>query len=234
MPFVGAATNDVSEAEIEGFRLAQKMREMWPAEDFVQQGVLKIFRKPAKPLEIPVRCRTVVTETNWSVTYSTEGKNNFAVEAFMVVHALRQPNEYRVLAGDAGQTNENKVLSGQGAWIPFAGSDFWLADLGLEFLHWPTQRILKKEMRRSCFCLVLESVNPQPAPGAYSRVVSWIDKDSRGIVHADAYDANGTVLKEFSPKDLTKIKGQWQVGELRIRNRHTDSRTRLEFDFKEE
>ena len=25
---------------------------------------------------------------------------------------------------------------------PFAGSDFWVADLGLEFFHWPEQKVL--------------------------------------------------------------------------------------------
>ena len=47
--------------------------------------------------------------------------------------------------------------------IPFAGSDFWIADLGLEFFHWPEQKVLKKEFRRNCSCVVLESTNPNPA-----------------------------------------------------------------------
>jgi hypothetical protein len=57
---------------------------------------------------------------------------------------------------------------------PFTGSDFWIADLGLDFLHWPKQRLLRKEMRHSKSCEVLESVNPQSVPGGYARVVSWI------------------------------------------------------------
>jgi len=63
--------------------------------------------------------------------------------------------------------------------IPFADSEFWVADLGLEFLHWPRQRLLKKEMRHSKSCEVLESVNPQPVPGGYRARVSWIIIETR-------------------------------------------------------
>ena len=225
-----ATTNDLSEAQIEGRQLTAELRELRPAENFTQDGVLKIFKGPGKPVEVPVHCETVVTETNWTATYSTPGASNGNASSFPVVHANQQPNEYRVRpAGQGGQTNEFSVLAASETWIPFAGSDFWLADLGLEFLHWPMQRIIKREMRRSCFCLVLESVNPHPTADAYARVVSWIHKDTNGIVYAEAYDAQGKVLKEFNPKDLTKVKGQWQVGELRIRNTQTGSRTQLHF-----
>ncbi len=114
---------------------------------------------------------------------------------------------------------------------PFAGSDFWIADLGLEFFHWPEQKILKKEFRRNCACEVLESTNPQPATNGYSRVVSWIDEDSGGIVHAEAFDAQNKLLKVFDPKSFKKVNGQWQLQEMEIRNVQTGSRTRLEFDL---
>ena len=53
---------------------------------------------------------------------------------------------------------------------PFAGSDFWLCDLGLEFFHWPQQKVLKKEFHRQCACTVLESTNPNPsADGLFAR-----------------------------------------------------------------
>ena len=115
--------------------------------------------------------------------------------------------------------------------IPFANSDFWIADLGLEFCHWPEQKILKREFRRSCSCMVLESINPKPPTNGYSRVDSWIDEESGGIVQAYAYDADGKLLKEFYPKDVKKVKGQWQVESMESRNVQTGSRTRLEFDL---
>ena len=115
--------------------------------------------------------------------------------------------------------------------LPFAGSDFWLGDLGLEFFHWPEQKILKKEVKRSRGCSVLESTNPDPSTNGYSRVVSWIDEESGGIVQAFAYDAQGRKLKEFYPKNFEKVNGQYQVQEMEMDNVQTGSRTRLEFDL---
>ncbi len=118
---------------------------------------------------------------------------------------------------------------------PFAGSDFWIGDLGLEFLHWPAQRLLKKEMRHSKSCDVLESINPAPVPGGYARVVSWIMIESpHGIVHADAYDAQGKLLKQFDPKDLEKVNGEYRVDEMQMRNRQTGSRTVIKLNFGQE
>jgi hypothetical protein len=116
---------------------------------------------------------------------------------------------------------------------PFAGSDFWVADLGLEFLHWPVQRIIKKEMRRGQFCDVLESVNPAPAAGAYRRVVSWIARNREGIVivQAAAYDAEDRLLKEFEPRNLERVRGEWQLQEMQMRNRQSGTRTRIEFEL---
>lgn len=115
---------------------------------------------------------------------------------------------------------------------PFAGSDFWVADLGLEFFHWPQQKLLKKEVKRSQGCTVLESTNPNPSTNGYSRVVSWIASESGGIVQAYAYDAQGKKLKEFYPTSLKKVNGQYQVQAMDMFNVQTGSRTRLTFDLK--
>jgi hypothetical protein len=128
----------------------------------------------------------------------------------------------------AGGDEQARELSGDATMVPFAASDFWVADLGLEFLHWPRQLLLRKEMRKSRPCSVLESTNPQPATG-YSRVVSWIDIESTGILHADAYDAKGNLLKQFDPTELQKVGSERQVREIEMRNRQTGSRSAIEF-----
>ena len=138
-------------------------------------------------------------------------------------------------AGADATNAVTKQLAPAQTMIPFAGSDFWVADLGLEFLHWPHQRLLKKDMRHSKSCNVLESVNPAPVPGGYARVVSWIMIESpHGIVHADAYDAQGKVLKEFDPKSLEKVQGEYQLEEMEIRNKQTGSQTVIKFNLARE
>jgi len=110
-----------------------------------------------------------------------------------------------------------------------------VADLGLEFLHWPGQRLLKKEVRRNKFCDVLESVNPEPTTSGYSRIVSWIShEEPHGIVHADAYDSKGKPFKRFDPTEFKKVEGQWQLESMEIRNLKTDSRSVIEFNLNTE
>jgi len=138
---------------------------------------------------------------------------------------------YYMLKTDSGDSVRTQTFSGAETMTPFADSDFWVADLGLEFLHWPAQRVLKHEMKRGQACKVLESTNPEPATSGYSRVVSWIDNDTLGIVQAEAFDAKGELLKEFAPKEFKKVNGQWQLQEMEIRNVQTGSRTRLEFNL---
>jgi len=115
----------------------------------------------------------------------------------------------------------------------FANSDFWIADLGLEFFHWSAQKVLPKptNLVRGRDYTFLESTNPNPSTNGYSRVLTWIDRETGGILEAEAYDFNGRLLKEFAPKSFKKVNGQWELQEMEIRNVQTGSRTRLEFDL---
>ena len=118
-------------------------------------------------------------------------------------------------------------LNGEQATIPFAGTDFWLSDLGLDFLHWPKQRLIrydKPAMRNTRPCKVLESLNPNLAEKNYARVVSWIDAEYGGVIAADAYDSKGKKFKIFSLKSFKK----GQVTGMQIRNEKTDTKTYLE------
>jgi len=232
-------TNGLSDAEIQGRQLAQQLCEV-SVENSTNTGVLKIRNAKGHRTEVPVKCTITVTATNWSSRYEAKfGSNITDVTTLVVTHCDAESNRYVLFENEKTTRVSGSVsihvgmgLSGNRTMIPFAGSDFWLADLGLEFFHWPEQKILKKEIKRSRACTVLESKNPNPATNGYSRVVYWIDTETHGIVQAQAYDANGKLLKEFYPKDFKKVKGQWQVGSMDIDNVQTGSRTRLEFDLK--
>jgi len=87
-------------------------------------------------------------------------------------------------------------------------------------------------MRHSKFCYVLESINPQPVPGGYSRVVSWLIHDApHGIVHADAYDTRGERIKQFDPKNIEKVEGDYQLESMQIRSGKAGTRTIIKFDL---
>jgi len=197
-----------------------------PAEGLTNTGVLKIRRPKSSWVETPFRFQVSAAaagSARWAAEYETTGTNRVRL---VVLRQAGQPNEYRLVENGVA-----KVLAGNEAMIPFAGSDFWVADLGLEFFSWPEQRVLKTELKRGRTCRVLESVNPHPVAGAYARVVSWMDVESLGLICAEAYDRQDRLLKEFLPKDVKKVNGEWQLEEMEMDNCQTDSRTRIEFDF---
>jgi hypothetical protein len=246
-------TNDLSDAPIQGRNLAKQILEQRPAEGFTNVGVLKIRDAKGKTSEVPIKCEIIISATNWQSTYKAFFTN--AMEILSVIHPANQQNRLDGDYPDGGSISGfiddriqpldiswhdyptpigSSVVFPDGQMTPFANSDFWVADLSLEFFHWPEQKILKKENRRSRGCNVLESTNPNPSANGYSRVVSWIDEESGGIVHAEAYDAQNKLLKEFDPKSFKKVNGQWELQEMEIRNVQTSSRSRIEFDLKQE
>ncbi|MGD0745947.1 MAG: outer membrane lipoprotein-sorting protein [Verrucomicrobiota bacterium] len=236
-----AATNTLSDAELQGRRLAQQLCDARPAENFTNTGVLQIRGVKGPRLEMSVECEVISTATNWQSIYKTiiTNSDGFTDGNYLkIVHTENQADQYTWNNLDSPHIAPFRSDLGEVKWSgtkfihPFSRSDFWAVDLGLEFLHWPEQKVLKKEFRRNCSCVVLESANPNPATNGYSRVDSWIDEESGGIVMAKAYDAQGKLLKEFYPKEIKKVKGQWQVRSMEIDNVQTGSSTRLTFDLK--
>ena len=232
-----ATTNDLSDAQIQGRQLAQQLCEARPAENFTNAGTLKIKKQGSAWSDHTIRVQLNITPTNWGIAYCSDYPTNNDIlstsspaSLLEIIHNGNQPNEYLLQDGSclAVEIRSNDTMK------PYTDSDFWVADLGLEFFHWPEQKILKHEMRRGRACKVLESTNPSPATNGYSRVVSWIDNESGGIVQAEAYDLKNKLLKEFAPKSFKKVNGQWELQEMEIRNVQTGSRTRLEFDLEKE
>ena len=214
---------DTPAADLEGQQLAHRLLDQHPTENYTNTGILHIRPAHGPRTDIPLRFEITVAAGHWSTAYEAAVGNG---EGVVITHADHQPNQYAFHAQNGKLVN----LSGDQTMVPLAGSDFWIADLGQEFLHWPQQRLLKKEVKRSRGCSVLESTNPHPDAHGYARVVSWIDTENEGFVQAFAYDADNQVLKEFYPKDIKKVNGQWQVGLMEMENDQTGSSTRLEFE----
>ena len=133
--------------------------------------------------------------------------------------------EWTGVGKKAEMLNEGQVTR------PFAASDFWIIDLGLEMLRWPHQSVIERRVRRGELCSVLVSRPPEAIKGGYSKVVSWVDEDSMGIIRAELFDGEGKLLKIFEPKSFKKIDGQWHVKEMEMRNEQANTRTSIIFDL---
>ena len=216
-----------------GRQLAEQLRSMRPDEDVKWRGTLKISGREHKALAVPILCQTTVGETNWSVMYLASATEMTPAEKLTVVFFTNAPNQYIYAraASRGGPLGEPRTLTGAEAHIPLAGSDFWLSDLGFEFYHWPDQVRLAGQMHRGRPCYVLQSSNPQPMPGGYSRVITWVDKESNQPLQATAYGVDGKSLKNFELGSITKVRGKYEVKNLKMFNLKTDSRTYLDFDL---
>lgn len=215
-----------AEGERQARSLIADLLSQKPSENSRDTGSVQIRASGGKPRELAANFEVIVTPTNYGTIYQVTGASG-REEPLTIYHSGTQPSDYFM--------GSNKLTQSQ-IMTPFAGSDFWVADLGLEFLHWPQQRIVRKEMRQHTFCAVLESINPNPVPGGYLRVVSWIGAHPGEtiLVHADAFDEHGARLKRFDPKNLKKINGAYQLESMEMHNDRTGSRTIIEFNLKKD
>ena len=236
----GAEIKKPVEQVLRGRALAMRLLSMQPKEEFDGKAVLQ--RRDAKGKHLPALHASFQSyrlnpakPDEWIQYYEAinlKGATAGGVTRLVVYRKVGRPGEYAVLSKEHPRIATAPRFKGNASMEPFAGTDFWLADFGFEFFNWPDQRMVAEGMHRSQWCLILESRNPKPRPGAYSWVKSWIDKDTLGLVQANAYDHQGRLLKVFKPKSFKKVKGQWHMEEMEIRNTQTRTRTTATFDLR--
>jgi hypothetical protein len=225
----GPNVTPILNPEKQGTELAARLRSAVPAEPSVS-GKLEITTRDDTTTVIPIVSRVVSSLTNVQVIYRAETTPGHPAEELTITHTTNAPNRYTL----AVATNLSAaLLDSRQLTRPFAGSDFSVFDLGLEFLHWPQQRVLRHEMGRSRSCWVLESITPSAVPGGYARVVSWVDVEYEGILQAEAYEKVGDrdPIKKFSVGPLRKVGGERKIESLKMHNSRTRRDTELKFDL---
>jgi len=216
--------------------LVAELLSMRPTEEVKWNGTLNVFHRENPVPAVPVQCQTTPGETNWTVAYLAGATANNGAEKLTIVFSTNASPEYfyaRAPGPDSPLGETNKLTTAE-ADVPFGNSDFWLSDLGFQFYHWPQQNELKGQTRRSRGCHVLESKNPNPSPGGYARVLTWIDAESKQPLEAEAYDANGNEMKHFELGSVQKVNGHYEVKNLKMTNVQTKSATSLNFDIGEQ
>lgn len=209
----------------DGRNLAEEIRNLRPLNETTLRGVLKRKEKDGSVKSLIIISKIIPQDDKWLTIYEAVNPDNSAYEELTIIHSPSQKNRY-IYKSSKDKTIENPDLT-----LPFAGSDFSFGDLGLEFFHWQRQYLLKTEMRKSRVCRVLESRSAQEdRPLGYSRVVSWIDKETGGILIAEAYDNSGKKVKQFEVNSFRKDEnGNWQIEEIEIRNLILKTKTQLIF-----
>jgi Outer membrane lipoprotein-sorting protein len=217
----------------DGQTLAAELRRQGPTENAELTGVLKIRDGESRRSELVIRFQVVIGDGFWKTVYQSQPGPGTGAEKLIVIRTEGRPNQYLIATAEKPESKLPDLVPAPESMKPFAGTDFWIADLGMEFLYWPEQRLVKKEMRRGRLCKVLESTNSQLEKGGYGHVRSWIDSETAQLIFAKVYDSENRLLKEFSVGSVKKVRGRWELKDMEIRNEQTDSLTRLVFDLDE-
>src|ERR1700744_1351261 len=129
----GQITN-LSDAEIQGRALVQKILQQWPSENYTNTGVLNIKDAHGHRSQVPLTVKALASPASWTSVYES------GLTTFTAIHLPDGTTTYQLHAENGKET----TLSGNQLMLPFVGSDFYLGDLGLEFFHWPRQKILRR------------------------------------------------------------------------------------------
>tara|TARA_Y100000814_G_C12291278_1_gene388550 strand:- start:321 stop:1031 length:711 start_codon:yes stop_codon:yes gene_type:complete len=208
----------------DGQDLARSIRDAIPTESASLEATMEVTLRDRKRIKTPLTIQTKpLGQADCLMTYETKPSEGNG-EYWIVRRILAKRNEYRV------DKEAKRLAKREDFEIGLARSSFTLSDLGLEFLHWPKQKTIRKQRRKSRSCHVLES-SRSDSEGTL-RVLSWVDIKSGGILAADFYSADGKVRKRFSVKGLTKKDGHWQVDEMEMRDVAERTRSRLRLHLK--
>jgi hypothetical protein len=215
-----------------GKALAEQIRNALPEENSEIKGTL-IIRAGGQTKNVPVVCKVIIRDGAWETDYDTAATADAGAEQLIVIHRTNAPVEYlyaRSPAPSAPLPKPAPMSPAEAAATSLAGSDFSAADLGLDFLHWPQQRQFRSEMRLGQVCYVLESRDPEAK--SIGRVTSYIDKESNGLLIAEAYDATEHLVKHFSlsGSSFKKVNGHYRLEKMDIQDKKKHSRTELKFD----
>ena len=225
---------DSAEARREGAELAAELCSRPPAEDFSWRGVLIVRDRARNESEVPFKLDVQNQGGSWRSSYEAAVTNGGFRERLVVIHDTPAATRYLLARAKTGEAfGELHAVPGNDLHQSFAQTDFSLMDLGLDFFRWPQQTVLSNTMRRGRSCKVLQSAPAAVAPTGYSRVVSWVDRESGGLLNAEAYDYQNRRLKVFSVHSFRKVKerDRYELEEMEIRNVLTGSLTTLKFDL---
>lgn len=205
-----------------GQELASRLRETRPDRSLTNRATLKIRGRDGRR-QVPLTVITTPGEESWTVRYLV-GNDATPTETVTVVHSTSKPPAYTFQTGSGAPVSGPELADRS-----LDDSDFTLRELGLEFLHWPRQRLVDRGLSNGRMCQILESVSPSTNGPASVR--SWIDEKQGVILSAEAYDARQIRTKYFSVSNFREVDDQWTFS-LSIVDDRKGTKTELSYEPK--
>jgi hypothetical protein len=192
-------------AEAQGREWAQRLRTVAPEEPSTNQAVLRIRNREGRR-QVPITVITRPGKGRWSVEYRVGGKGAKGDGEISRIHySAEGPPTFEARLEPPGKPWSKDVPAPGDSAI--ANSDFLLRELGMEFLYWPDQRLVGRELSNGRWCQVLESISKKPEGPA--SVKSWIDEKLGVVLSAEVYDARKVRLKHFSITQFREQADRW-------------------------
>ena len=211
-------------AEGQGLEWAVRLRSSAPEQASTNQAILRIRGRDGRK-KVPVTVITRPGDDRWSVEYRVGGESGAETHQVATIHYRKQgPPTFEVQSEGPRAAGEAGPAAGD---LSIGGSDFLLKELGMEFLHWPEQRILGRELSNGRWCRVLESRSGKS--GGTVSVRSWIDEKVGVVLSAEVYDARQVRIKHFSITQFREQADRWSCSVSMVDDQR-GTKTELSFD----
>ncbi len=109
----------------------------------------------------------------------------------------------------------------------FMGTDFTYDDMGSRNIEDDIHKLVEEESIEGKACWVIEST-PKKKNSAYSKFVSWIQKDNLLAVKVEFYDKKGKLQKVLTNSKFEKIGEIWIVKKMEMNNLQKKHKTLIE------
>ena len=211
-------------AEGQGREWARRIRSSAPEQASTNQAMLRIRSREGRK-KVPVTVITRPGQDRWSVEYRVGSEEGAEMIQVATIHYRMQgPPTFEVQPKGSRTAAESAQAAGDQS---VGGSDFLLKELGMEFLHWPEQRILGRELSNGRWCQVLESRSGKA--GGVLAVRSWIDEKLGVVLSAEVYDARQVRIKHFSITQFREQADRWACSVSMVDDQR-GTKTELSFD----
>lgn len=223
----GPAGQEVSQPapEAQGLEWARRLRTVAPEQASTNRAILRIRGREGRR-QVPVTVITRPGGDRWEVEYRVggdEGKEPREVRT--IFYSTGGPPRFDAKPAEASTSLADGAK--KAGDLAIGGSDFLLKELGMEFLHWPEQRLRGRELSNGRWCQVLESRSGK-AEGPAS-VRSWIDEKLGVVLSAEVYDARNLRLKQFSITQFREQGDRWTCSVSMVDDQR-GTKTELSFD----
>ncbi len=170
------------------------------------------------------------------VQYSLEGAESDKKIMFFTAPADVRDTSFMTWSWDDGRDDDQwiylpalrrvKRISSDSKNDSFMGSDFTYDDLGERHPSEDRHTIIREETVDGKAAYVVESIPVSPGD-AFSRTVTWINKENWVGLKKEYYDGKNRLFKTLIIDNYEKIEGYWVVTDMTMKDLDRESSTRL-------